>query len=513
MSTPPSAWDQLASLATLGTRRTSIENQSIWPEASLSSLSEATSPERTLLRAASARKLWDLAGARTAPEAVVAAAPPAPAPNTSELPEAAAMRLVRMIGGDRREFIPEWFEHARESKRILPPHFLPLVLEHVPPAVRATASSVLGPTAAWLAQLNSTWTVTPIVAEPSEQRWQEGTLEERRAELAAMRARDPARGREWVVTTWESDPPEAREAFVRALLIGLSDQDEAFLESALDDKRKAVRQAAIECLVRLPQATYAQRMRSRLEPLVAFENKSGLLGKFIKRRLIIELPTSPDKAAQRDGIDVKVPAQRKIGERAYWLVQMVELSQPVDWTARFQCDPATLIDAVMATEYAGELLDAFSESAKRHPDPAWLHALCDAWLSLKQESYLNTQAVAQLVAAAPEDQRGALIEALLGRKDHNFAFTLLASIDVPWTSSLTAKALELLSNRARDERQQWSHNRNALSQWALKCDVPTAAARLPRILETTSTESAWRNALEEFNDLVEFRAAMKREMV
>jgi hypothetical protein len=106
-----------------------------------------------------------------------------------------------------------------------------------------------------------------------------------------------------------------------------------------------------------------------------------------------------------------------------------------------------------------------------------------------------------------------LIEALLSKKDHDFAFTLLGIVDVPWTSSLTKHALDLLSNRARTERQQWSQNRNTLSQWGLRCDVQTAAAALPRILEATSTESTWRNALEEFNDIVEFRAAMKREMV
>ncbi|HEY5760444.1 MAG TPA: DUF5691 domain-containing protein [Steroidobacter sp.] len=490
-----------------------METQSLWPEASLAPLGDPASPERTLLRAASARRLWDLAGARAAPEAVVTPPPPAPVSSESLVPEVAAMRLVRMIGGDRRELIPEWFEHARGANRTLPPHFLPLVLERVPPAMRAGANSVLGVTAAWLGQLNSSWTVTPIVAEPSEQRWQEGTLEERRAELAAMRARDPDQGRNWLIATWDSDPPEAREAFVRALQIGLSDQDEAFLESALDDKRKSVRQAAIDCLVRLPRSAHAQRMRARLEPLVAFEGKSGLLGKFTKRKLIIELPTAPDKAAQRDGIDVKVPAQRKLGERTYWLVQMVELSQPNDWTTRFQSDPATLIDAVMATEYANELLGAFGESAKRHGDSAWLRALCDAWLNSKQDSYATTQTVAQLAAAARDNDRGALIEALLGKKDHDFAFTLLGTVDVPWTSSLTKHALELLSNRARNERQQWSHNRNTLSQWGVRCDVPTAAALLPRILEVTSTESTWRNALEEFNDIVDFRAAMKREMV
>ncbi len=92
-----------------------------------------------------------------------------------------------MIGGDRRELIFSWFVVAREANRTLPPRFLPLVLERVPPTMRAGASTVLGVTAAWLGQLNSSWTVTLIVAEPSEQRWQEGTLEERRAELAASR--------------------------------------------------------------------------------------------------------------------------------------------------------------------------------------------------------------------------------------------------------------------------------------------------------------------------------------
>lgn len=516
MATPASPWDRLTSLATLGTRRASVEEQSLWPESSLTALNEAASPERTLLRAASARRLWDLAGTRTAPESVLTSAPPAAVATESLVPEMAAMRLVRMIGGERGELIPEWFEHAREANRSLPPHFLPLVLEHVPVTIRAAASAVLGPTAVWLGQQNPAWTVTASVVEPSEQRWQEGTLEERRAELAAMRARDPGRGRDWLASTWASDPPEAREAFVRTLQIGLSDQDEAFLESALDDKRKTVRQAAVDCLVRLPGSAHAQRMRSRLEPQFAFDGKTGLLAKFTKRKLTIELPAAPDKAAQRDGIDLKVPAQRKLGERTYWLVQMVALSQPNDWTTRFQCEPAPLIEAVMATEYATELLGAFTEAAARHGDSAWLYALSDAWLDSKQDWYVAMQAVARLVAAAREDERGMLFETQLARlikKEPDVAFGLLANVDVPWPSSLTENALEMLANSARVDRQQWSHNRNALSHWGLRCDVPTASKLLPRILDGTSTESPWRNAVEELNDIVEFRAAMKREIV
>ena len=105
MSTPLSAWNRLASLATLGTRRAPLETQSLWPEASLAPLSEPASPERTLLRAASAQRLWDLAGSRAAPEANVTQ--PAPAPRFSRTPGSVAM-APQGPGAHTREALAAW---------------------------------------------------------------------------------------------------------------------------------------------------------------------------------------------------------------------------------------------------------------------------------------------------------------------------------------------------------------------------------------------------------------------
>src|SRR5688500_4654320 len=80
-----------------------------------------------------------------------------------------------------------------------------------------------------------------------------------RTELVCLRTHDPARARDWLAATWTTDPPEARETFLRALQVRLSAADETFLEAALDDKRKGVRQAAVEALALLPQSAHAHR--------------------------------------------------------------------------------------------------------------------------------------------------------------------------------------------------------------------------------------------------------------
>jgi hypothetical protein len=489
-----------------------------WPDATLAAAAVADSPEKTLLRAAAATVVWNLAGRRAASDAGATQAEPAPMVRSHSLAsEAASMRLMRMMAGDRRELIAEWFELAQTAGKSLAPHWLAVVLDAVPAKLRNQYPRVLGPAATWLAQLNPEWIVTTVVDEPSEQRWHEGTIEERRAELVCMRKHDPALAREWLAATWSVDPPEARESFLRTLQVGLSTDDEAFLEQALDDKRKAVRQAAVEALALLPHSAHARRNYARLEPLVVLENKgSGLIAQLSKRKLAIQLPVAIDRATQRDGIELKPPAQRQIGERMYWLVQMIGQAAPTHWNARFGCDAATFIDAAMSTEYALDLLSALSEAASRHPDAEWLTALCDAWLDSKQEQHVVAQAIARLVASAPLAVRGSLFETQaekLTKRNIDALLYLIENVAIHWTPSITTIAIDQIAARARSERQQWSHSRNALDAWGQRCDIPTALRLLPQAIGAAGEQSPWRSALEQLNDIVEFRAAMQRELM
>lgn len=336
-STPPDAqWTALVTAATLGTAR-------VPPAAELARLGDgATLPEAALptrmLRAAMAAQLWRTAGERTAADpsnaALASAAHSSTAASGSLIGELACWRLGRMLAGDRREFVSEWLQHANATGAALPVHWRPVTLDVLRVDERKLCSASLGLDADWLTAENPAWQRTQI-ATPSEERWQTGTLEVREAALRAQRALHPATARAWLESTWEQDPPEARDRFLQALEPELSLADEALLERALDDKRKPVRRAAAALLA---------RMRARLQPLLLLPRaEKKFLGLARKRKLEVQLPAAPDKAAQRDGIELKPPAGRKIGERSFWLVQMLAVVPPAHWSRELECEPAEFL--------------------------------------------------------------------------------------------------------------------------------------------------------------------------
>lgn len=509
--------EQLAAVATLGTRRAPLPKELAWPHASLAPLgANAAAPETTLLRAAIAGALWDAAGGRSAPAVASGVARDFPPASGRAVSEPAAWRLARITGGEHPYLLAEWFELAAAGDRVLPARWLPLVLEHVPPELRRDAATVLGPAASWLAARHPRWLVDAPLQSPSDARWKEGSTRERVADLEAVRKHDRVRSRAWLRTTWEQDPPDAREAFLGVLRHTVEPADEELLEMALDDKRKAVRESAVECLARLPDSAFARRQNARVDGLIDFPAEGGgLLSKLRKRKLQIELPTAPDKAAQRDGIDLKVPAARKIGERTFWLAQLVSMLPPRHWTTRFACTPPEFLEAVAATDFARELLEALSAAAVRHPDGEWTLALARAWLEMAAEPQAVLAQLEAMARALPPAARLDFLKAIVPEpkaRSTGQAWSLLSSVDVRWDAALTRLACAMLAQVAANEKATWSQPRNSLDTWARNCDRQAGAQGAATLLEKFAEGHPWRNALEQFNDIVAFRATMQQEL-
>jgi len=514
-----SRWTSISSLAALGTARAAQPVDSLWPDASLAMPGET--PESTFLRVAAANYLWQLAGSRAvvaAPPATAAAVETAPPLEDRLVSEVAAWRMARMLSGDHRDLLPEWFALAERFGLVLPPQWLPVVLNALKPSELEGVAAVLGRRAVWLAARNPAWHLRDVAAPPSEERWENGTVVERTEELTALRTLDPAAARGWIEKTWDKDPPEAREAFVRVLLKGLSTADEAFLETALRDKRKGVRTAACECLARLPTSAHARRNLARVDPLLTFDPPaSGLLGKLKKRRLHVELPAGPlDKDAARDGIEANVPATRKIGERSWWLVQMVSLVPPAHWTTRFGCDARTLVEAAMETEYGDELIAAFTEAAGRHAEETWLAELLRLTLAkAPPDEAQGHGSVIELVNQAPTAAREPLIQQVLeSSNDASFplALMLLNTRRADWSPGITQRAFELLGRRVRIEPQAYPFPRNTLTEWGRHAHIETALAEIERVDAKCPDPSPWRNAVEGLKEIIGFRAAMRQEL-
>ena len=513
---PHKQWDAVVSVATLGTSRTALPAE-ILSESAL--VPAGDTRERSLLRVAAMQHLSRLAGMRFPSLGAPAPAPPAPATPARVVSEAAAWRLGRMLTGEHRELVPEWFALAKRAGAVVPPHWLPPVLDALAPAGRIEFGEVLGAHAQWLARRNAAWSHGG--SADGDDSWTTGTLAERLVLLTGLRRRDTAAARRLVESTWPADPADAREAFVRALLDGLGPGDEDFLERALDDKRKGVRVAAADLLSRLPASAHGLRNAARLDALVRFEDaRPGRGANVVERRLAVTLPSSLEKDAIRDGIDAKPPAGRGIGERTFWLAQMVSMAPPAYWTRRFDLTPASFVDAVLATEHGEELLAALSLAAGRHPEAGWIATLCGYWIAQAAgdgESRALTMIPSLLGALAPSE-REALLQSLL-RTGRPMRFELVHALlagggDLVWSAETTRLAIARLTEICLAGSQRWAaYARAFLAAWGYHADVNAAVETLAPLMASCPADSPWLNALEHLGEIIEFRAAMQKELL
>ena len=192
---------------------------------------------------------------------------------------------------------------------------------------------------------------------------------------------------------------------------------------------------------------------------------------------------------------------------------------PSWWRERFDCDPGTFIDAVVATDYGTDLLLALAEAASRARDVAWISALCERlveWSGPVDSALSVHQALVSLLVAAPSESREAILQPLLGALNlsrFDLLLLLLGSLDVEWGPGSTRQAFELLEKRVQEDTQTYVYPRNTLANWGVHADVATASAALMRILDRCADKSPWRNVLETLNDTFEFRTAMRRELL
>ncbi|MFI6923044.1 DUF5691 domain-containing protein [Nonomuraea spiralis] len=328
-------WDDLASTALVGTDRRPFAGD--------------------LLTVAAVETARRRAGRRPAEPA-----PPAPAP-AEELPAVgrrAAERLVRIMGGEHDRLLPEWLAAAAATGRRVPCDVLPDLLEggRRDRSIRAHLGVLAGRRGRWLAGLNQEWGY--LLEEPTGETWELGGPADRRAHLRALRAADPAAARELLESTWERETPDDRAEFVELLADGLGMADEPFLESALDDRRREVRQAAANLLTRLPGSRLSGRMAQRARACVSVSGST----------IAVEAPLECDRAMERDGVRPKPP--RGIGERAWWLQQILARAPLGVWDR-----PPSRLLKMRIPDWDAEVKAAWVRAAVLQKDPEWARAM------------------------------------------------------------------------------------------------------------------------------------------
>ncbi|MEH1014319.1 SWIM zinc finger family protein [Micromonospora sp. CPCC 206060] len=444
---------------------------------------------------------------------------PAPAETVPAVPPAAAARLHLLLaeggapGGAQvqQDLLAEWLRLAATHPVVLPPETLPALLDagRRSTALRPLLARLAGQRGRWLAGHRPEWgylldeapaaVVTTVDGTPTggagdgstgtaqhgsvdgaDERsagiWETGTSGERLSYLTRLRAQDPAAGRELLVATFSAESAPDRARFVEALRVGLSPADDGFLERTLDDRRREVRQAAVELLRRLPGSGLRQRMADRA--LTAVRLVEG-------DRLVVDPPTECDAAMRRDGVDPQPP--RGVGLGAWLLEEIVAATPLATWTDTVGRAPAGLLAMPVDDDWAPVLRRGWARAAVDEQNATWAAALVDAVgvPTGRQSAELPDALLWRLHELLPADRLTRLAADTL-RSDPNRAHRLLGLHPGTWPEELADTVTDTIEQRARGNDNTW--HLAELCRLAALAMPPSHTDRISRLAEALDTD-------------------------
>ncbi len=430
------AWPELLATALVGTDRRAATDTN-----AASDLLERAAAS-SVYRRAGARPTRGLAKPRPAPDETVPIASPAAAAWLAPLlwtPDTA-------VSEDASGLIAEWLEVAVARDRRVPPELLPALLDvgRRRRELRELIAAAGGRRAEFLAAQNPEWTyLTAELSQttPDPALWHEGTMDQRAGYLASARRTNPTAARDELATDWPTLAPDDRAHLLSILHNGLEPSDEEFLERALDDRRREVRDVAADLLGQLSGSAYNKRMTDRARACLSV----------LPGRIRVYPPSGRDKSMQRDGI--ALGSSRPIGERAWWLEQILARTPLADLT---DLAPADFLALSIEDDWTLSVHVGLAHAAAIQGNSAWAAALLDLLApqrSTNRRSVVDDLCLALEPAEAVRRSIAVLrdAEARLGR----ILEKLLAPCPAPWPDDLASAALDGIATHARHGRMPY----------------------------------------------------------
>jgi hypothetical protein len=449
----------------------------------LSDIASATpAAETQVLRAAGAIGICALAGYQPSPadEAVIAVCPA----ETRRIPtHRSLISALRHIFDDGPERLRvEALRRLADAGCCMPPRLLLSLLQHgkSTPALRPFMAQAVGQRGRWLADLNPEWRyLAPSADEtPDPQRWETGTLEQRQQFIAWTRRRDPAQARTLLSAALGEMDARERAKLLETMRMGLSADDEDFVESLLRDRSKEVRQIAASLLAMLPDSRYVNRMIERLTPGLKHERK------LLRRKLTLEPPEQFGADWKQDALEENRVQGETLGDRAWWLYQIARVIPLAWWEQHTELSAAELIPWAKGSDWSLALLRAWHEALLRERNAVWAESLLDQVPPKKWNPDLF-----ELIAVLPASRREPHWQRLLetGSKSHSTGDVLakIASslpLDSPMLSPEFARqAIQIIKNN-------FLQNNSARWDYSLRTALPELICLFPAEVFAEITE-------------------------
>lgn len=363
----------------------------------------------------------------------------------------AAHLLKRMLSGDEIDLMPEALKAIGQRRQRIPPDLLPVLLDALSSSEkRAWLNPVQCAATRWLAGQNPAWAWAvgsreedPLIVFEQE------TGKLRHDAFSALRQRNADEARTLLAATFLQENAEERAALLKQCVHSLSLADEAFLESALDDRAKTVRQVAADLLARLPESGFISRGLEKTLPLIRM--KHGMM----RKTLEVILPDEPDKNDERDGIDPKatITGLHNVGPRQLHLVQRVSYVPPATWKEHLGLDFPDVITHFGKNEFALPLCAGLSIAAVRLKDTEALRALM-ALSGKARPIYAHYVEKNLSLLSDFEDIVAAKI-----KKTDKLDISLLSELPTPWRDDIAQAVLDWAKSQyhADDAAKDYNH--------------------------------------------------------
>ncbi|MTE12785.1 SWIM zinc finger family protein [Nocardia aurantiaca] len=364
----------------------------------------------------------------------------------SQLPAAAAARLIDMLA-DNSPFLDEWFALAGPRDFRAPDGLVSVLLDRAKALAphREPLLRLAGARGRWLAAQHPGWRSLVRAAAEDESVWSHGRAAERRGWLAQLRRRDPAAARTALAGSWGKESGPGKAELLAVLADGLSLEDEALLETALDDRRAEVRRLAADLLGQLPESAFARRMADRASAWLSFGPR------LVRPQLVTTGPGVLDDAARRDGVgdSFGYTAYRADGApdlATGWLHRVVAATPLRHWE-RLLGSAEEAVRASMAEGVRGPMIAGWSDAALAQRNPEWARALFAA-ISGTDARDADTDKLRELFALQPETDQ---VRYLRGLDSSWLAEieSMLRAVPHPWPGPMAEHVLRLLTERAQ----------------------------------------------------------------
>jgi hypothetical protein len=512
-------WQDLVKTAVIGTQRQQLKivKQDNQLGEVLNSL-DTNDKEGCLLSAAGTISLYQKAGQLTA----IDSKKTVEICDLDDLPfcSKSEYHLGIMLSGEYSAILPEYLKLLAETKKVVSPKYLPelLTLGKRQNDLRKDILPVLGKRGIWLATQNPDWNY--VSGEDADKIWKNGSLEAKKNLLKELRQSEAEKGhsthqrcgRSQLQKILSKERAQERAIMLEALEVNLSIDDEPFLEDALEDRSKLVRDVAARLLAQIPESKLVQRMIERVRPLLNLDSNG----------IEVILPKNCTLEMTQDGIDESkyIPS---LGEKASLLLQMLACIPPSTWSNDWRKTPIELITIIENSKWEKLFLEAWATATVKSKDIAWAEALLKSSVRLYQNLNHIDNSMINFIRILPCSQVETLILDALEKSSNtppfnssSPAFPLLIHTPHTWNEEISRAIILRIKSCIENNNQinNWQLS-SALGRFSVKIapSIYHEAAENLIFEESENIHQTVTEAIEKFLAKLQFRYDMKQALL